>query len=201
LILTILRIVTARRLQRHRPMRRLAAAALCLFALLPAASLAARGQGIELAGLRVQRQDTGLALDFNVRIQLPKPVDDAVHRGIPLYFVAQATVYRHRWYWSDALIARAARSWRLSYQPLTDSWRVTLAGLGQSYASLSEALAALSSASNWKIADAPQIGNDEQYYVEFSYQLDTSQMPRPMQFGFGGQADWTLGIERTVRVE
>lgn len=182
-------------------MRRLAAAVLCVFALLPAACLAARAQGIELAGLRVQREETGLALDFNVRIQLPKPVDDAVHRGIPLYFVAQASVYRHRWYWSDARIARATRSWRLSYQPLTDNWRVTLAGLGQSYATLSEALAALSSASNWKITDAAQMGNDEQYYVEFSYQLDTSQMPRPMQFGIGGQAEWALGIERTVRVE
>ena len=39
------------------------------------------------------------------------------------------------------------------------------------------------------------------YYVEFSFKLDTSQLPRPMQFGIGGQADWTLGVERTLRVE
>ena len=93
------------------------------------------------------------------------------------------------------------RSWRLSYQPLSDSWRVSLGGLAQSHATLAEALVALSSSARWKIADNSQIEPDERYYVEFSYKLDTSQLPGPMQFGIGGQADWTLVVERTIKVE
>jgi len=182
-------------------MRRAAAAALCLLALLLLWPQALRAQGIELGALQVQRLDNGLTLDFAVRIALPKPVDEALQRGVPLYFVAQATVYRSRWYWRDQRVARATRSWRLSYQPLTDSWRVSLGGLGQTHATLAEALAALSSASRWKIADTSQLDGDERYYVEFSYQLDTSQMPRPMQFGIGGQAEWALSVERTLRFE
>ena len=106
-----------------------------------------------------------------------------------------------RWYWRDQRVARAQRSWRLSYQPLSDSWRVSLGGLAQTHGTLAEAVAALSGAARWKIADHSQIEPDERYYVEFSYKLDTTQLPRPMQFGIGGQADWSLGVERVLKVE
>jgi hypothetical protein len=128
-------------------------------------------------------------------------VEDAVQRGVPVYFVAEATVYRHRWYWRDQRVARTMRSWRLSYQPLSDTWRVSLGGLAQTHGTLADALAALSGAARWKVADHSQIDPDERYYVEFSYKLDTSQLPRPMQFGIGGQADWSLGVERVLKVE
>lgn len=196
----MLSLVSARSLSWPRTVRA-AAACLVLALLLALGATPARAQGIELTGLHVERGEPGLALDFSVRIALPRAVDEALHRGVPLYFVAQATVYRSRWYWRDARTARATRAWRLSYQPLADSWRVSLGGLGQTYATLPEALAALSSGSRWRIAEASQLEPDERYYVEFSYQLDTSQLPRPMQFGIGGQADWTLGVERTVKME
>jgi hypothetical protein len=183
-----------------RAMRGSAAACLALAVLLAAAA-PARAEGVELTHLALQKLDPGLTLDFNVRVALPRAVEDALQRGVPLYFVADATLYRHRWYWRDLRVARAQRSWRLSYQPLSDNWRVSLGGLAQTYPTLADAITALSSAARWKIADNSQIDPDERYYVEFSYKLDTSQLPRPMQFGIGGQGDWSLGVERTVRVE
>ena len=45
---------------------------------------------------------------------------------------------------------------------------------------------------------------DGRHYVEFDGQLDTSQLPRPLQIGLTGVAgggDWNLGVERNVRVE
>jgi hypothetical protein len=184
-------------------MRGLALACLAALALLAAATpaRAQAAEGVELTHLALQRLDVGLTLDFNVRVTLPRAVEDALQRGVPLYFVAEATLYRHRWYWRDLRVARASRSWRLSYQPLSDNWRVSLGGLAQSYPTLSDAITALSSAARWKIADNSQLDPDERYYVEFGYKLDTSQLPRPMQFGIGGQGDWSLGVERTVRVE
>ena len=169
---------------------------LALFIALPA-----RAQGIELTSLALQKLDAGLTLDFTARVQLPHAVEDAVQRGVPVYFIAEANVYRHRWYWRDQRVARASRSWRLSYQPLSDTWRVSLGGLAQTHGTLPDALAAMSGAARWKIADHSQIDPDERYYVEFSYKLDTSQLPGPMQFGIGGQADWSLGVERTIKVE
>ena len=54
---------------------------------------------------------------------------------------------------------------------------------------------------NWKIADAGQIEEGARHYIEFSFRLDTSLLPRPMQIGIGGQPDWALAVERTQRVE
>lgn len=179
-----------------RTMRALAWLALVL--LLLAAPL--RAQTVDLPTLEASRQD-GVTLDFGVRVTLPPAVDDALRRGVPLYFVAEATVYRPRWWWRDERVARTARSWRLSYQPLTSTWRVSQGGLHQSYGSLEEALLAVSRSTRWKIADGAQIDADERYYVEFSWRLDTTQLPRPMQIGIGTQAEWSIGVERTLRLE
>jgi hypothetical protein len=32
---------------------------------------------------------------------LPPAVDDALQKGIPMFFVAEATLLRDRWYWYD----------------------------------------------------------------------------------------------------
>jgi hypothetical protein len=162
---------------------------------------AARAQGIELASLQVARDDGALVVDFNVRITLSGAVEDALVRGVPVYFAAQADLYRNRWYWRDGRIARITRTWRLAYQPLTGSWRVGIGGLNQTFATQGEALAAMSRATNWRLADAAQIDPDARHYVEFSFRLDTSQLPSPMQIGLPGSAEWSLGVERTLQVQ
>jgi hypothetical protein len=164
------------------------------------AAPAARAEGIELASLQVGQREGALVLDFSVRITLSAAVEDALQRGVPVYFAAQADLYRNRWYWRDARISRITRTWRLAYQPLTGSWRVGIGGLNQTFATQGEALAAMSRIANWPLADATQIDPDEDHYVEFSFRLDTSQLPGPMQIGVPGSAEWSLGVERTVRV-
>ena len=161
----------------------------------------AHAEGIELASLQVARNEGVLALDFSVRINLSKAVNDALVRGVPIYFVAQVDLYRNRWYWRDERVARVSRTWRLAFQPLTGSWRVGLGGLNQTYATQGEAVAALSRAANWRLADASQLDPDGRHYVDFSFRLDTTQLPSPMQIGLSGSPDWALGVERTVRVE
>ncbi len=161
----------------------------------------ARAQGVELATLQLNRSDEGLALEFAVRVTLPKAVEDALQRGVPVYFVAEAELLRRRWYWRDQRVARVQRQWRIAYQPLTSTWRVGLGGLNQSLPSLAEALAAVSRSSGWKLAEPQQIDPDSDYSVEFSYRLDTTQLPGPMQFGLGGPGDWALGAERRLRLE
>lgn len=158
-------------------------------------------QGIELSSIKVGRSDGGIALDFYARPALSPAVEDAMQRGIPLYFVARATVYRARWYWRDERIATAQRTWRVAYQPLTGHWRVSLDAIGQTAATAQEALAMVSRTTRWKIADLSDVEAGEKYYVEFSYKLDSSQLPRPMQLDLAAQADWRLSVERTLKVD
>jgi hypothetical protein len=163
----------------------------------------ARAQGVELASLGTSRADGELQLEFSARVTLPRAVEDALSRGVPVYFVAEATLRRSRWYWRDERVARVSRSWRIAFQPLTGTWRVGLGGLNQTYATLAEALSAASGSAGWKLADLAQLDPDRDYYVEFEYRLDTSQLPGPMQFGLGGlgaQAEWAVGVRREQRV-
>ena len=161
----------------------------------------ARAQGVELASLQTLKSDSMLTLEFAARVTLPKAVDDALKRGVPIYFVAEAQLMRNRWYWRDDRVARVSRSWRVAYQPLTSAWRVSLGGLNQTYASLAEAMSAVTSASGWRLTELSQLDADSSYYLEFSFRLDTSQLPGPMQFGLGGQGEWAVGVSRTLRLE
>ena len=170
--------------------------------LMLACSGAVQAQGVELAGLQVQKLEGALTVDFNVRVNLPRAVEEAVQRGVPIYFVAQAQLLRNRWYWRDERVARVSRSWRLAYQPLTNSWRVGLGGLNQTFPTLAEAMAIASRSAGWKLADLSQLdAGDQGYYLQFSYRLDTTQLPGPMQFGLGGQGDWAVGVNTTWKVE
>ena len=139
-------------------------------------------------------------LDFVANLTLSKAVEDALRRGVPVYFVAQASVYKPRWYWRDERLARVSRSWRLSYQPLTSAWRVSLGAFSQSYPSLEEALTTVTRIAHWRVADAG-LEPGEKYYVDFRFFLDASQLPRPMQLDLGAQSEWHLGVERTLQVE
>lgn len=159
----------------------------------------APAQGIQLLHLDSERaEDGGLNLGFSTRFELPRTVEDALSKGVPIYFTAEVSVYRSRWYWRDARVARASRSWRLSWQPLTRQYRVSTGGLHQSYESLPEAVASLRGLSGWRVAEARDLEDDGRYYLEFSYRLDSSQLPKPMQIGLGLPHGWNLAIERSL---
>jgi Domain of unknown function (DUF4390) len=161
---------------------------------------AQQAQGVELSTLSLSRDEGALLLEFSLRLTLSRVAEDALQRGLPVYFVAQAELLRRRWYWRDDRVARVRRTWRLALQPLTGQWRVSLGALAQSYDTLPEALAALSAAGRWKLADLDQIDPGARHYVEFEYWLDTSQLPSPMQIALPGQSDWVLRLDRTLNL-
>ncbi len=172
---------------------------LALALLVPSAAVQA--QSMELPTLTLERQEGALVLSFVAKPALSKAVEEALQRGVPVYFVAEAQVLRARWYWRNERITRASRTWRLSYQPLTSSWRVSFGALSQNFPSLTEALATVTRATDWKIADPEQLDLGERYEVEFSYRLDANQLPRPMQLDLAAQADWRLAIERKLKID
>lgn len=160
---------------------------------------AAHAQAVELPTFVLVRNDEGLALNFHAQFELPKGVEDALHKGVPLFFVAKAELFSKRWYWADKRISSVQRTWRLAYQPLTRQYRVTIGGLYQNHEQLADALASISRVVNWRLAEPTQLDSSG-HYVEFSYELDTTQMPRPLQIGIGGLSDWTLRAERMQRL-
>ena len=161
----------------------------------------------EITRLRVERADDGVYLSANVRFDLPAVVEDALLKGIAIFFVVEADIYRDRWYWTDPRVASAARTLRLAYQPLTGRWRVNIvsglitsssglrATLNQNYETLPEALSAIQRLTRWKIAEASEIEADANYALDLNFRLDLSQLPRPFQIGVAGQRDWTISAQ------
>lgn len=168
----------------------------CLMLALPGVSRSADAQ---LTTFEVSRDEDGVYLNYAVDFDLSRSVEDALAKAVPLFFVAEAEIFRDRWYWTDRRVADAVRVWRIVYQPLTSTYRVTFGGLSQNYATRVEALAAISRGTRWKIAEPGQI-EDGNHYIEFSYRLDTTLLPRPMQIGVSGQPDWQLSVKRTQRI-
>jgi hypothetical protein len=163
----------------------------------------------EVQELRVERSEDGLYLSAVLQFTLPELVEDALQKGIPMFFVAQAQVLRERWYWSDREVAAANRYLRLSYQPLTRKWRLSIAStpfnqtglgvvLGQNFDDLAEALSVMRRFSHWKIADASAIEAGAKHTLRFRFQLDLSQLPRPFQIGAVGHSGWNLQLERSL---
>ena len=133
----------------------------------------------------------GLYLDVNVEFDLPRSVQDALNRGIPLYFVTEFSIQQQRWYWVNKPLIEASLMTRLSYSPLTRQYRLSRGGLSQSFDSLSETLAILKSLPGWRISEDTHIENPEDCVAEVRVRLDTNQLPLPMQVTIG-ENDWDL---------
>ena len=154
----------------------------------------------QLLALEVRRQTEEVSVDFAVRLQLPEPVEDALRRGVALHFRAEATLLRPRWYWRAERVARARRHWRLSYQPLTGSFRVSVDALHQSFDSLDAALRPLTRVTRWRIADAADVQPGARHRLEFDWRLDTGELPRPLQIGLGHLPEWQLAVSHSVEL-
>ena len=166
---------------------------------------------IQLEEFQIQRLDDGYYAQAEMLIEWPTAVEEALSKGVPLHFVARVDILRERWYWYDREVARQERYMRLSYQPLTRRWRLLVSSqpigntglgvsLGQSFDSASEALSALGRIHRWKVADLSQVDPDGRHRVDFSFRLDLTQLPRPLQLGIMGESDWNLGISRSIKL-
>lgn len=180
----------------------------CLLAVPPARSQA---PGIELQEIFLERSESGWLLTAGIRVELPSIVEDALHKGIPMFFVTEVELTRERWYWYDRRLAQGSRYHRLAYQPLTRRWRVTTAGepigaagggvgFTQSFDSLPEAMRTIQRISRWKVAELGDIDPEARQNLAFRFRLDLSQLPRPFQIGAAGHADWNLTVSRNLRL-
>jgi hypothetical protein len=184
---------------------------LSLSALLMLFAVASQAQTqADIPTLRAERAGNEAFVSANVSFELPAIVEDALLKGVPMFFMLEADLYLDRWYWYDKRISSAQRQLRLAYQPLTRRWRVTQSqgmgsdssqglSLNQSYESLAEALSMVRQVSKWKVAELADTDPTSKIKLLFRFRLDLSQLPRPFQIGVIGQSEWDIqGIARTA---
>jgi hypothetical protein len=165
--------------------------------------LAQAQNAADLQQLRADRIATEVLVSANVSFELPTMVEDALLKGIPLFFMLEADLLQERWYWYDKKVAGAQRQLRLAYQPLTRRWRVNATAapggdssqglaLSQNFDTLAQALDTVKQISRWKVSELSDADAGAKYRVEFRFRLDLSQLPRPFQIGAIGQSEWDI---------
>jgi len=187
---------------------------LLLFAVAVVASFPVMGQdsASNSPQLRLEKFDGALWLSTQVDFELPRAVEDALLKGIPVFFAVHAEVLRERWYWKDKRVAAVRRQIRLSYHPLTQRWRLNISHgdaqdpapglvLNQNFDTLTEALGPIKRVFRWRVADLTDIEPGSNHVLEFGFSLDISQLPRPLQIGAFGQSEWSISRTLSQKLE
>jgi hypothetical protein len=149
--------------------------------------------GIEFVDAALLSTEEGYILSSNFTIELTHPLEDALMRGIPLYFKLQLEVSRPRWYWFDDVAIKSSRSIRLSYNVLTRQYRASIDGnLHRNFTRLDEMLALLRHTGRWLVAEPGALKPEANYTVSVQLGLDVSQLPKPIQVSALGSGDWHM---------
>ena len=154
---------------------------------------------IEVRSARIDPSTAGdgwvLSADFAV--PLPARLEEAINRGVALYFVVDFELVRARWYWWDEKTAQATQAYRLSYHALTRQYRLTINGFAQAFATLDEAMQAISRVRGWRVLEPDQVRAGNEYLAQVRMRLDVSMLPKPFQVSAITNRDWNLPAEWT----
>lgn len=153
----------------------------------------AHGNGIEVRKAAVTATDDGYLLEAELDMRLTPVLDDALHKGVPLYFVLEFELTRSRWYWLNEKLATLQQQQRLSFNTLTRQYRVGSGALYQNFSSLKEALDYMSRIRRRNDIEPGALRKDLSYAAMLRLRLDTTQLPKPFQLHTG--RDWDMSSE------
>lgn len=155
----------------------------------------AQAADISVRGPQLVSNDEGysLAADFNINFN--SRLEEAVNKGVVLYFAVDFELTRSRWYWFDEQIIRRTRTFKFSYHALTRQYRLSTGALHQSYDSLDEALRVVSRLRNWQVLEKGEAKNSQAYLASLRMRLDLTQMPKTFQVNALSNKDWDLSSD------
>jgi len=159
------------------------------------AVLPARAEGIEVKSAALVSAEDGTFLQAEFEIALTPILEDALNKGVPLYFSVEFVLTRPRWYWLNEKLSNARQLYRLSYNALTRQYRVGVGRLYENFVSLTEALAFMSNVRLRDIVEPEALAKGASYVAEVRMRLDTSQLPRPFQVSAVGSRDWSVSSD------
>ena len=148
---------------------------------------------IDIPQASLEAVDEGLRLSATYSFELNRSLEDALTRGVPLYFTTDVQLTRRRWYWFDEVNVAASRTVRLSYNVLTRQYHTSFSGqLQQSFTNLEDALALIRRPPRWIIADKSDLKPGDVFNVGVRMRLDVAQLPKPFQINALNNSDWRL---------
>lgn len=146
---------------------------------------------VKKAGIRATPQ--GYVLDADVDIVLNPTLEDALSKGINLYFLIELELTRPgSWYWFDEDIAEPVRKMRIYYHLLLRRYVVESGYVTRTAETLSDALAMLGRVNEWQVLERGALKTGRRYDARLRVRLDTAQLPKPLSIGGVTGDQWEL---------
>lgn len=155
----------------------------------------AQADATHIRSAEIVRSEGGYVLNADIELSLNARLADALHRGVRLYFSTEIRVERPRWYWFDRVVVQRSIDYRLSYNAITRSYRLSMGSLHQNFEQLEAALRVMQRIRNWQIADQSALEAGVSHDAALRFRLDTSQLPRPFQVTTIGSRDWNINTD------
>jgi hypothetical protein len=148
---------------------------------------------VKAAELRIEEGEVLLNAEFE--FSLNPTLEEALEKGIPLYFVVDFELKRARWYWLDEKVAQTAVVYRVSYNALTRQYRVASGLLTQTFNSLEEVERFIGRITSRPVASADALTKGAKYDAAVRLRLDVNQLPKPFQVDALASREWTLASD------
>ena len=166
---------------------------LCLAVLLLLLGAAgARADTITVKSAELLVEDDNYVLNAQFAFSFNPTLEEALHKGISLYFALEFELGRPRWYWLDEKLAQVTVQHRLSYAPLTRQYRLTTGLLSQQFDSLEEVERILSRVVSRPVVARDALVKGTRYDAALRLRLDQTQLPKPFQINALASRDWAL---------
>jgi hypothetical protein len=172
-------------------------------ALLTALAAAAIGLGtpaaradsiaVNAASLAIDEGEVLLSADFD--FALTPTLEEALDKGIALYFTIEFELSRTRFLWFDEKVANWSITYRVSYSPLTRQYRVASGPLGQAFESLGDVQRFLGRVMSRPVVRADALTRGARYQAAIRERLDVNQLPKPFQLNALASREWQLSSE------
>jgi hypothetical protein len=169
--------------------------ALLALCVILAAPFATRAEGIEVKSAALTTAEDAVVLQAEFSIALTPTLEDALNKGVSLYFLLEFELTRPRWYWFNDRTFTSQQQYRLSYNALTRQYRIGVGNLYQNFATLSEALEVMSRVRRREEVESGTIRKDTSYTAALRLRLDVTRLPKPFQISALGSREWNVGTD------
>jgi hypothetical protein len=165
----------------------------CVAALVAPSAAIADSIPVKSAELRAEEGELLLSADFG--FALTPSLEQALEKGIPLYFTIEFELSRTRTLWFPEKVAEWSITYRVSYSSLTRQYRLASGPLGQTFESLEDVERFIGRVASRPVARVDELTKGARYEAAVRVKLDVNQLPKPFQINALASREWQLSSD------
>jgi len=150
---------------------------------------------VPVKSAEIRPDEDAYVLNAEFDLALNPTLEEALQKGVPLYFELEFELVRPRKYWFDEKVLSSSTQYRVSYNALTRQYRVASGLLAQTFDGLDEVERFLSRVTSRQVARADELQKGVRYEAAIRLRLDVNQLPKPFQLSALASREWSLQSE------